>query len=150
MDTYTSPQTRIGLAADHAGYPLKQTLKEYLQHAGFTVVDFGANSTDSVDYPDYAHPLAQAIQAHAVDCGVAVCGSGNGISMALNHQHGIRAALCWIPELARLARAHNDANVLTLPGRFIASSTAIECLQAFMDTPFEGGRHQRRIDKIEG
>jgi ribose 5-phosphate isomerase B len=139
----------VGLASDHAGVALKAALKKQLEAQGYTVHDFGAFSGDSVDYPDYAHPLAAAIAGGEVPVGLSICGSGNGIAMTLNRHRGVRAALCWLPEIARLARAHNDANVCALPARFIDSATAKQIVDVFLSTAFEGGRHQRRIEKIE-
>lgn len=138
----------IGLACDHAGYELKEALRGYLQGSGYTVVDYGTYSPASVDYPDYAQRLADGLGRGEVRCGVAMCGTGNGISMALNRHHGVRAALCWHPELARLARAHNDANVVSLPARFVSYDEATAIVSAFLGGVFEGGRHQRRIDKL--
>ena len=139
---------QIGLACYHAGYELKEYALRWLQAKGMACKDFGTNSTESVDYPDYAHPLADAVEAGECRFGVAVCGSGNGISMTLNKHQKVRAALCWNAEIARLARAHNDANVLVMPGRFVSEDEAGQILDAFFSTAFEGGRHQRRIDKI--
>ncbi len=138
----------IGLCSDHAGFELKEYIKQLLTERGFQCKDFGTYSTDSCDYPDFAHPLAFAVEAGEVYPGIAICGSGNGISMTLNKHQGIRAALCWMEEIAALARAHNDANVLVMPGRFISKEEAVKALDAFLNTPYEGGRHQRRIDKI--
>lgn len=138
----------IGLASDHAGYELKEHIKEYLNQKGIEYKDFGTHNTDSCDYPDYAHPLALAVEEGAVDCGFAVCGSGEGISMTLNKHQGIRAALCWRPDIAHLSRQHNNANVLVMPGRFITNKEADDIMNEFLSTPFEGGRHQGRIDKI--
>lgn len=138
----------IGLCSDHAGFNLKEYIKQVLTERGIPCKDFGTYSTDSCDYPDFAHPLANAVEAGEVYPGIAICGSGNGISMTLNKHQGIRAALCWIEEIAALARAHNDANVLVMPGRFISKEEALKALDAFLNTPYEGGRHQRRIDKI--
>ncbi len=139
---------KIGLCADHAGFEIKEFAKSWLTNNGFTVEDFGTHSTASCDYPDFAHPLANAIEEGFCDLGVAVCGSGNGINMTLNKHQGIRAALCWLPELAKLARQHNDANVLVMPGRFIDEKEADAILTAYFNAEFEGGRHQKRIDKI--
>lgn len=138
----------IGLAADHAGFELKEYVKRWLAAKGLNCKDFGTDSDASVDYPDYAHPLASAVEAGECYPGIAICGSGNGISMTLNKHQGIRAALCWNEEIARLARSHNDANVLVMPGRFIDTAEADKILTAFFAADFEGGRHQRRIDKI--
>lgn len=138
----------VGLAADHAGFPMKEALKPLLASMGYAVRDFGTHSEESVDYADFAHPLGYAVEAGEVACGIAVCGSGNGINMTLNHHPGVRAALCWTPELGALARQHNDANVLCLPGRFIPQETAEAIVRAYFGARFEGGRHQRRIEKI--
>lgn len=138
----------IGLASDHAGFELKEFVKKWLEQKGWEYKDFGTYSTASCDYPDFAHPLAQAVEAGECYPGIAICGSGEGISMTLNKHQGIRAALCWIPEIARLARQHNDANVLVMPGRFIDTATADQIMTEFFNTTFEGGRHQARIDKI--
>ena len=138
----------IGLACDHAGYELMQYVKQYLEEKGLKYKDFGTYSTESCDYPDFAHALAEGIEKGEVYPGIAICGSGEGISMTLNKHQSIRAALCWIPEIAHLARQHNDANVLVMPGRFISNDMAKNILDEFLSTQFEGGRHQRRIDKI--
>jgi ribose 5-phosphate isomerase B len=139
----------IGLASDHAGYELKQFVKKWLDKKGYQYKDYGTFSTDSCDYPDYAHLLGKAIEKGECYPGIAMCGSGNGIAMALNKHQGVRAALCWIPEISHLARQHNDANVLVMPGRFITEDLAAECLEEFFKTEFEsGGRHERRVNKI--
>ncbi len=138
----------IGLACDHAGYELKQFVKQYLTEKGIPFKDYGTDSTESCDYPDYAHALAKGMEDGTVKSGIAICGSGEGISMTLNKHQTVRAALCWMPEIAHLARQHNNANVLVMPGRFIDNSMAKDILDEFLSTPFEGGRHQRRIDKI--
>jgi len=138
----------IGIAADHAGYEMKEILKRELAAAGYEVRDFGTHSSESMDYPDVAHPLASAVESGEVSFGVAICGSGNGISMTVNKHAGIRAALCWTPELASLARAHNNANILSLPARFISIETAKEILSTFLKSEFEGGRHLKRVNKI--
>lgn len=138
----------IGLACDHAGFELMEFVKTWLDAKGWAYKDFGTASCASVDYPDYAHPLARAVESGECYPGIAICGSGNGINMTLNKHQGIRAALCWIPEIARLARLHNDANILVMPGRFINNEEAALIMEQFFSTEFEGGRHQRRIDKI--
>lgn len=138
----------IGLASDHAGFELKQYVKKWLEAKGLEYKDFGTYSTESCDYPDYAHPLALAVEKGECYPGIAICGSGEGISMTLNKHQGIRAALCWTPEIAHLARQHNDANVLVMPGRFIDEATADKIMTEFFTTDFEGGRHQARIDKM--
>lgn len=139
---------KIGLASDHAGFELKQFVKVWLEARGLEYQDFGTYTPDSCDYADFAHPLALAIEAGECYPGIAVCGSGNGINMTLNHHQGIRAALCWIPEIAHLARQHNDANVLVMPGRFITTEEADQILTEFFNTEFERGRHLKRIEKI--
>ncbi len=138
----------IAFASDHAGYDLKISLEKYLQERGYDYKDYGCHSTDSCDYPDYAHPAACAVESGACEWGIAMCGSGNGIQMTLNKHQGIRAALCWLPELAALARQHNNANILVLPARFITEEQAKAIVDTWLDAEFEGGRHQRRIDKI--
>jgi ribose 5-phosphate isomerase B len=138
----------IGLASDHASYPLKEHVKSYLTERGYACHDFGTHDETSCDYPDYGHPLAWAVEEGKVCLGIAVCGSGEGISMTVNKHQGIRCALCWMPQIAHLARQHNDANILALPGRFITEAEADAILDEFLNTQFEGGRHQRRIDKI--
>ncbi len=138
----------VGLCSDHAGFELKSVIEGYFEANGVAYRDFGTDSEASCDYPDFAHPCALAVEGGVVYPGIAMCGSGNGIAMTLNKHQGVRAALCWTPELARLARAHNDANVLVLPARFIAPELALEIVDVFMNTDFEGGRHVRRIEKI--
>ena len=138
----------IGVATDHAGFPLKQFVLQYLEKKGYEVKDYGTWSDASVDYPDFGHALAEGIEKGEVDFGIAMCGSGNGISMTLNKHQGIRDALCWIPEIAALAKQHNNANIITLPARFISEELAKETILAYLNATFEGGRHQRRIDKI--
>lgn len=140
--------TKIAMAADHAGYALKEVIKPYLESKGYEVVDFGTDSAKSCDYADYAHPAANAVEHGDCAFGVAMCGSGNGIQITLNKHQKIRAALCWLPELASLARQHNNANFLVLPARFISVENAKEIVDAYLAADFEGGRHQRRIDKI--
>ena len=138
----------IALASDHAGFELKAIVEGYLEARGVAYKDFGTDSAESCDYPDFAHPAALAVESGECSMGIAMCGTGNGIAMTLNKHQGIRAALCWLPEIAALARQHNDANVLVMPARFIDAVTALAIVDTFLDTPFEGGRHQRRIDKI--
>lgn len=140
---------RIAICNDHAGYELKNKIVEYLQGEGVKELkDFGAFSSESSDYPDYAHPMAKAVENGEFDFGISICGSGNGISMTLNKHKGIRAALCWNPEIAALARRHNNANVLSMPARFVSETEALNMVDTFFVTDFEGGRHQGRIDKI--
>ena len=138
----------IALASDHAGFELKAIVEGYLEARGVAYKDFGTDSAESCDYPDFAHPAALAVESGECSMGIAMCGTGNGIAMTLNNHQGIRAALCWNKEIAALARQHNDANVLVMPARFIDAVTALAIVDTFLDTSFEGGRHQRRIDKI--
>ena len=140
---------RIAVCNDHAGFELKTKIVDYLEGEGAEIKDFGAFSAESCDYADFAHPMASAIKKGEFDFGVSICGSGNGISMTLNKHLGIRAALCWKPEIALLARQHNDANILSLPARFITESEALDMVDVFFSTDFEGGRHQRRIEKMD-
>ncbi len=139
---------KIALSSDHAGYELKLQLIEYLKEKGHEIKDFGCYSSESSDYPDYAHPMAEAVEKGEFDYGISLCGSGNGINMTANKHQGIRSALCWIPEIAELARRHNDANVCALPARFISLYLAKEIVDIFLSTEFDGGRHLRRINKI--
>lgn len=138
----------IAFASDHAGYEMKKKIEKYVESKGYAVKDFGTDSEDSCDYPDYAHPAAEAVEKGDCNFGICMCGSGNGIQMTLNKHQGIRAALCWIPEIAALAKQHNNANILVLPARFISYEEATAIVDAYLDAQFEGGRHQRRIDKI--
>ena len=138
----------IGLASDHAGFALKQFVKEYLDEKGLEYKDYGTHSEESCDYPDFGHALARGIENGEVFPGIAICGSGEGIAMTLNKHQSIRAGLAWIPEIAHLVRQHNDANVLVMPGRFISKETARQIMDEFLSTEFEGGRHQRRVEKI--
>ena len=139
---------KIVIGSDHAGYLLKEKIKTHLQSKGFDLKDVGSFSEESVDYPDLGHKVAEAVLNKESDFGIAICGSGNGINITVNKHKGIRAALCWTSELASLARQHNDANILSLPARFISEKLALEIVDAFFNATFEGGRHQRRIDKI--
>lgn len=140
---------RIPIASDHAGFELKQKLSKALTALGYDVEDLGTNSEASTDYPDYAHPLAEKVETGEAKRGVLMCGTGLGMSYAANRHHGVRAAVAWTPEIATLARQHNDANVLVLPARFVSDDEALAILKAWLDTPFEGGRHQKRVAKIE-
>ncbi|MCM1164016.1 MAG: RpiB/LacA/LacB family sugar-phosphate isomerase [Muribaculaceae bacterium] len=142
------PGIPVGFCSDHAGYEMKMMLEGYLESQGIEYKDFGTYSAESCDYADFAHPCAEAVERGEVYPAIALCGSGNGIGMTMNKHQGIRAAHCWNVELARLARQHNDANVLVLPARFIDNVTAINIMEAFLNTDFEGGRHARRIAKI--
>ena len=139
---------KIGIANDHAGYDLKLKLVEFLKEKGIGCVNFGANTSESVDYPEFGHRLAIAVEKGEVDLGISICGTGNGINITANKHQGIRSALCWNKEISRLARLHNDANILALPGRFISSEEAYEIVDTFLNTPFEGGRHLQRINKM--
>jgi ribose 5-phosphate isomerase B len=139
----------IPIGADHAGFALKERLKQELRTLGFEPLDLGTHSADSTDYPDYAHPLAQQVEEGAARRGVLLCGTGLGMAYAANRHHGVRAAVAWSPEIARLARAHNDANVLVLPARYVTDDEGLAILRAWLATPFEGGRHERRVHKIE-
>ncbi len=139
---------KISVAADHAGYELKETVKRHLTAAGHEVIDFGTSSTASTDYPDYATPAARAVASGEVERGVFVCGSGQGMVMTANKVRGVRAALAWQPDVARLSRQHNDANVLALPARFVSIDTALRIVDAWMDGEFEGGRHSTRVEKM--
>lgn len=139
---------KIAIASDHAAFTMKEEIKKYLEQKGHEVEDFGCNSADSCDYADYAHPAAEAVESGRCDLGIAMCGSGNGMQMTLNKHQGIRAALCWLPELGALAKQHNNANFLVLPGRFISTDEAGKIVDAYLGAEFEGGRHQRRIDKM--
>ena len=138
----------IGVACDHAGFEYKESIILYLKSRGYNVIDYGCFSKDSVDYPDFAHQLAQSIENGSNELGIQFCGSGNGINMSSNKHKGIRSALCWEVEIAELARLHNDANVCTMPARFIDLEKALSIIDVFLNTDFEGGRHQRRVDKI--
>ena len=141
-------EQRIAICCDHAGFELKQLILDYLATKPAVVKDFGTYTIDSCDYADFAHPMASAVERKDYDYGISICGSGNGISMTVNKHQGIRAALCWTAEIARLARLHNNANVLSLPARFISVEEALNIIDKFFETDFEGGRHQGRIDKI--
>ena len=142
------PGKKIAICCDHAGYELKSIVEGYLMSQGIEYEDFGTDSDASCDYADYAHPCAEAVESGRDYPGIGICGSGNGINMTLNKHQGIRSALCWNVELAKLARAHNNANVLVLPARFIEPALALAIVDAFLATPFDGGRHERRIAKI--
>jgi ribose 5-phosphate isomerase B len=140
---------RLGIAGDHAGYEYKSALIKDLQALGYELVDLGPGSEDSVDYPDYVHPLADAVASGQVDQGIAICGSGNGVCMTVNKHQDIRGALVWNEELAALARQHNDANVICIPARFVDYLMASKMVNVFLNTDFEGGRHSRRVSKIK-
>jgi ribose 5-phosphate isomerase B len=138
----------IPIGADHAGFKLKEKLKAYLLEKGYEVKDYGCFSDESIDYPDFGHPVAEHVSNNQGTLGVVICGSGNGINMTVNKHQGIRSALCWKNEIAQLAREHNNANIIALPARFITEEEAIQMLDTFLNTTFEGGRHQRRVNKI--
>ena len=138
----------IGIASDHAGYQLKEQLTSYLKSHGFTVVNYGTNSEESCDYPDFAHPLASDVNKGNLVRGITICGSGNGISMVANKYPNVRAALCWKSEIAELARSHNDANICSIPSRYVSEQEAVIILNSFLNTSFEGGRHLNRVNKI--
>lgn len=138
----------VALCSDHAGYATKQAVIAYLEQAGIAYKDFGTYSEESCDYPDFAHKCAEAVESGVCYPGIGICGTGEGVCMTLNKHQGIRAGLCWKPEIAALTREHNDANVLVMPGRFISNDEALEITKTFLSTEFAGGRHQRRIDKI--
>lgn len=138
----------IPMACDHAGYELKEQVKRYLSDKGYEVKDFGTYSSDSCDYPDFVHKAACAVNNGIYQRGIVICGSGNGAQMTANKYPNVRCALCWMPEIAQLARQHNDANMLAMPARFIDETTARQIVDIFMTTAFEGGRHQRRVSKI--
>lgn len=140
---------KIGICSDHAGLEYKSKIIGYLLGKGYDVLNFGTDSAESCDYPDYAHLLANAVEEGEVDCGIALCGTGNGMAMTLNKHRGVRAGLVWGTALAVLTKQHNNANVLVLPARFISYAMCVSCIRAWLSTPFEGGRHQRRIDKIQ-
>ena len=146
--TILKPNIPVALCSDHAGFEMKQAVIGYLKQQGIAYKDFGTYSTDSCDYPDFAHPCAEAVESGECYPGIAICGSGNGINITLNKHQGVRAALCWCEEISRLARQHNDANVCVMPGRFISVDEARAVVEVFLRTVFEGGRHQRRIEKI--
>lgn len=139
---------KIAIASDHAGFELKEYIKEYLVSEHYDIKDFGTFSAESMDYPDTAHPLADFVGSGGSEFGIGICGSGNGVAMVVNKHPGIRAALCWNEEITKLARRHNDANIICLPARFISREEAMKFVQLFLSTGFEGGRHLRRVQKI--
>lgn len=138
----------IAIGSDHAGFEYKEGVKNWLMQAGWEVSDKGTYSLDSVDYPDFAHPVAEMVATGKAGAGILICGSGNGVCITANKHQGIRAALCWNEELAALARQHNNANVLCMPARFVPVETAIKMTETFLSTAFEGGRHEKRVEKI--
>lgn len=139
---------QIPIGADHAGFQLKERIKNHLRSKGYEIEDFGCFSEDSIDYPDFAHPVASKVEEDTDTLGILICGSGNGINMTANKHQGVRSALCWKKEIAQLAREHNNANILTLPARFLSEEEALEITDIFFSTDFEGGRHERRVNKI--
>ncbi|WP_117880143.1 ribose 5-phosphate isomerase B [Aureibaculum luteum] len=139
---------KIAIGNDHAGTDYKKAIVKHLEENGNTVINFGTDTDDSVDYPDFVHPVANAVENKEVDFGITICGSGNGAQIAANKHQGIRAALCWNNELVALARQHNDANILSIPARFVSVHQAINFVDIFLNMDFEGGRHQTRVDKI--
>ncbi len=138
----------IAIGADHAGYGYKAQIISFLQAKGFAINDCGTYSSDSTDYPDFAHPVADAVESGDASFGILVCGSANGVAITANKHQGIRAAICWLTEIASLARQHNNANVICLPARFVSLQESTEMVETFLNTPFEGGRHQKRVEKI--
>lgn len=138
----------IAIGSDHAGFEYKEMLKHWLSNNGFQVTDMGTHSADSVDYPDFAHPVANAVEKYQAEKGILICGSANGVAMTANKHAQIRAAICWTAEIAALARQHNDANIICIPARFVDQELAIKMTSVFLSTTFEGGRHANRVDKI--
>ncbi len=138
----------VAIGSDHAGFEYKEALKTWLSQNGFTVKDFGTHSAESADYPDFAHPVAEAVEKKEFDLGLLLCGSANGVAITANKHQGIRAAICWNEELAALARQHNNANIVCIPARYVSYEQAVKILDTFLQTAFEGGRHERRVSKI--
>lgn len=138
----------IPIACDHAGFELKEKVKSYLSSRGYEVKDYGTNSSESVDYPDMVHPLGRDINNGVYELGIVICGSGNGVQMTVNKYKNVRCALCWTPEIAELARQHNNANILAMPARFISQEVALNIVDKYLSTSFEGGRHEKRVEKI--
>ena len=138
----------IPIGSDHAGFETKQAVIQHLLSKGYEVKDYGCYSEESIDYPDYAHPVATMVEENSGMLGILLCGSGNGINMTANKHQGVRSALCWTTEIAALARSHNDANIIAIPARFVSEELALEMVDTFLSTPFEGGRHQNRVNKI--
>ena len=139
---------KISIGNDHAGPDYKKAIVKYLESKGIEVINHGTDTTDSVDYPDFVHPVAQDVENGTVDFGIIICGSGNGVAMTANKYKKVRAALCWIKEISALARQHNNANIISIPARYTSVQQAIDMVDTFLNTPFEGGRHQNRVDKI--
>lgn len=138
----------ISIGNDHAGTDYKKAIVRHLKALGHTITNYGTNNDNSVDYPDFVHPVAKDVENQQVDFGIIICGSGNGANMTANKHQGVRSALCWTKEIVALARLHNNANILSIPARFTAEQQAIEMVDTFLNTPFEGGRHERRVEKI--
>ena len=138
----------LAIASDHAGYQMKLSIIKHLEEKGYEVIDLGTDSTEAVNYPDFGHPLAEAVESGRFSMGISLCGSGNGINMVTNKHQGIRGALCWNREISRMARSHNDANICSIPARYINLDTAVEIVDAFLETDYEGGRHDIRINNI--
>jgi len=138
----------LAIASDHAGYQMKLSIIKHLEEKGYEVMDLGTDSTEAVNYPDFGHPLAEAVESGRFSMGISLCGSGNGINMVTNKHQGIRGALCWNREISRMARSHNDANICSIPARYINLETAVEIVDAFLETDYEGGRHDIRINNI--
>jgi len=139
---------KIAIGSDHAGYDLKEKVKDHLNKKGINFEDFGPFSDDRADYPDFAHPVALSVESNNTDLGILICGSGNGINMTANKHQAIRSALCWREDIAEMARLHNNANIIALPARYISEELALNCVDIFLNTDFEGGRHSTRVDKI--
>lgn len=148
METLVENTKPIAIGSDHAGFEMKEFIISYLEGKELKFKDFGAFSKESADYPDFAHPVAEAVESGVFSCGILLCGSGNGVCITANKHQNIRAALCWDDEIAALARKHNDANILCIPARFVSESVAEEMVDVFLNTAFEGGRHQNRVNKI--
>lgn len=148
MDTQLDLSQPIAIGADHAGFEYKSMIKDLLENRGYKVIDFGTNSKDSVDYPDFAHAVAKAVEEGQAGCGILICGSANGVAITANKHQRVRAAIAWENEIAALARQHNNANVICIPARFASPPQAEEMVKIFLNTPFEGGRHERRVEKI--
>jgi len=140
---------KVSIGCDHAGFPLKNVVVGFLEEHGLSIIDRGTYSLDSVDYPDFAHPVAIDVETGEADWGVLICGSGNGVAITANKHHGIRCALCWLEELGALAHQHNNANIIALPARYVSDDEAHKILKAYYSSAFEGGRHERRVEKID-
>ena len=141
---------KIAIGNDHAGVDVKRKIENYLSEKGYTLINKGYDGKESVDYPDYIHPVSLEVKEKKAQIGIIICGSGNGAAMTANKHKGVRAAICWSEEIAELAREHNDANIISIPSRFLSEEEIINIVEAFIKTDFEGGRHKRRIDKIDG